>query len=61
MSSPTRRKELKKQFELDQEAQRKEDSRKDAFQMRERIAEADASESVKDILRRLADKLGVLY
>lgn len=53
-----RKKERQAEFEAQCEEQRLEFARKDALSMWERIEESDASEDVKDILRRLADHSG---
>jgi hypothetical protein len=63
MSSNARRQQRRK--ELEQEAEYrlslriKEECRKEALSMWERIEEADTSADVKDILHRLAQKLGM--
>lgn len=59
MSSPERRKHLQEQRDREYEANRAEQARKDALGMWERIEESDASADVKDILHRLAAKLGM--
>lgn len=53
MSSKARRAEIQVQFEREQLKRAAEHDRKEALSMWERIEEADASESVKDILRRI--------
>jgi hypothetical protein len=59
MSRPARRKELAERYERECAAMRAEEARKDGLSMWERIEEADCSADVKDILHRLAEKLGM--
>ena len=59
MTSPIRRKELTEQYEREAAIRRAEESRKDSLTMYERIEEADCNIDVKDILHRLAEKLGM--
>jgi hypothetical protein len=57
MSSKERRKELKLEWEIEQEALEKEAARKEALTLYERIDESDASDDVKDILHRICAAL----
>lgn len=59
MTRPERRKELAKQWEAETIARAKEETRKAALTMWERIDEADASADVKEILHLMADWLGM--
>ena len=59
MSSPQRRAEMRAKYEQEEILARKEQARKDALCMYDRIAESDASSDVKDILHRLAEELGL--
>jgi hypothetical protein len=59
MSRPERRKELAERYERSDALQRAEEGRKEQLSMWERIEEADCNSDVKDILHRLAAKLGM--
>ena len=59
MSSPARRKEKQAQYDRELTDRVVEQARKDSLDMWERIEESDASADVKDILHRLAAKMGM--
>lgn len=54
-----RRREREAEWDAEDQARRAEEARKDALSMYERIEESDASSSVRDILHRMAEKLGL--
>ena len=54
-----RRKERDAAWAIEQEAINREQARKEALNMWNRIDESDASEDVKDILHRLAQHVGL--
>ena len=59
MSSPHRRAERQAEFEAEQERRRREEVRRAALTMWERIDEAEASSDVKELLHMFAEKLGL--
>lgn len=59
MSSPARRRELAVEQEAKERAREIERHRKENLSMYARIEEADCDETVKDILRRIAEHAGV--
>lgn len=61
MSSPQRRKELARLREIEDRKREEEERRKAALIMYDRIDEANCDETVKDILRRIAEHLGILW
>ena len=54
-----RRREREAEYEAQDRARLTEEARKDALSMYERIEESDACSSVRDILHRMAEKLGL--
>jgi len=61
MSSAVRRAEKQREWEAEQERQDAERRRVASLTFYERIHESDASSDVKEMLRILADKAGILY
>lgn len=59
MSSKERRAEKKAEWEREQAEREIEQRRKESLSMRERIEESGAPSSIKDILHRLAEHVGL--
>lgn len=61
MSSASRRVEREAQWEAEYLKRCEEEARKESLSMFDRIEESDATADVKDILRRMAEKIGFDY